>query len=243
MLQTPPFLYKYLPPERVSVVVDCRIRFTQRNKFEDDHELKPDYLSFGTLDEIKRHIVRTTGGAFKSGETLDGLATLIHTDKEQQKLALQVAVSSIKSLDQLGVLSLTVDPHSERMWREYAAQGGGIVVGFDTEHEGFRKLTHPMGVRPVMYSDGALPTFLSMMEQYPFLPLYLKRGDYSFEKEWRSLRLFKDLESHPNEVYLSPFDPACVSNVILGPACRVEREMRDILSGHSRYQHIKISNM
>jgi hypothetical protein len=98
-----------------------------------------------------------------------------------------------------------------------------------------------MGIKAVVYGDGALPTFLAMMEQYPGLPLYLKRGDYSFEQEWRALRLFKDLEAHPNEVYLSPFDPACVSEVIFGPACKVEEEVHDILAEGARYQHVKIT--
>jgi hypothetical protein len=35
--------FKYLPPERFHVLTDCRVRFSQRTAFEDDHELQPDY--------------------------------------------------------------------------------------------------------------------------------------------------------------------------------------------------------
>jgi hypothetical protein len=48
----PPFLYKYLCPERLDVLTDCRIRFSQRTAFKDDHELQQDYATFGNEDEI-----------------------------------------------------------------------------------------------------------------------------------------------------------------------------------------------
>ena len=53
--QIPPVLYKYLHPERLHVLNDCRIRFSQRAVFDDDHELQPDYAIFGTASEIWRY--------------------------------------------------------------------------------------------------------------------------------------------------------------------------------------------
>src|ERR1700733_12975267 len=102
MPNVPRFLYKYLAPERLSVLKDCKIRFTQRKKFDDDHELKPDYLTFGTLEEIKRHIARTGGAAMIPGVAPDKLAALIYGDPKHQKTALQTAVDNIKILDELG---------------------------------------------------------------------------------------------------------------------------------------------
>jgi len=51
----PPVLYKYRPPERLDVLTDCRVRFSHRSAFEDDHELQPDYAIFGTESEIWRY--------------------------------------------------------------------------------------------------------------------------------------------------------------------------------------------
>src|SRR5438094_9356899 len=53
----PPVLYKYLPPERLHVLSDRRVRFSQRTVFEDDHELQPDYAIFGTASEIWRYAI------------------------------------------------------------------------------------------------------------------------------------------------------------------------------------------
>lgn len=53
----PPVLYKYLPPKRLHVLKDCRVRFSQRTAFPDDHELSPDYLHFGTEKEIWEFVI------------------------------------------------------------------------------------------------------------------------------------------------------------------------------------------
>lgn len=191
--QVPPVLYKYVTANRLDVLANCRLRFSQRTVFEDDRELQPDYKAFGTVEEIERHIRRTAGAVPGAG----ALARAIAADPKHQERAIQAAVRNIKSIDDLGILCLTENGNSERMWNEYAANGAGFVVAFDTTHVGFAELTAPMGIRPVSYSDVGFATFLGMMENSPFEPLYRKRMDYSFEQEWRSIRLLKNLERGP----------------------------------------------
>ena len=235
----PPVLYKYLSAGRLDVLKTCRVRFTQRRFFEDDHELQPDYARFGTVDEIKRHIQRTPSARI-SWLILEQQAQLLADNPKYQEKAKQTAINSIKSLDEMGILCLSGTYLSDQMWNEYAQNGCGFVVAFDTAHPGFRKITEPLGIRKVFYRDGGFETFLGMMEKSVFEPLYLKRMKYSFEQEWRSIRQLKDLEGGVDDVYLSPFDPACIREIIIRADCGVEQQLRELAAHDERYQHVQV---
>jgi len=236
----PAILYKYLTPERFHVLTDCRVRFTQRKFFPDDHELQPDYHAYGTVDEIRRQIESVGKPLCAIPPRL--LAVLIAINPKHQRKSIETAVNNIKSFDQMGILCLSVTADSEQMWNEYASQGTGFVVGFDTTHAGFRKLTAPMGVLKVSYSSEGFSTFLGMMEKTPFEPLYRKQMEYSFEQEWRSLRLLKNLELHSGEIYISQFDPACVSRIVVGPDCTLKDGLQELVATDPRYEHVPIAD-
>jgi hypothetical protein len=236
----PPILYKYLHTNRLHVLADSRVRFSQRTVFEDDHELQPEYSAFGTVQEIERHILRTPS-AQTPGMSPHELAQRIAADPKHQGKAIEAAVRNIKSINEMGILCLTVTARSERMWSEYADSGRGFVVAFDTSHNGFRKLTHPLGAGKVSYCDKAFATFLGMMENNVFDPLYRKRMKYSFEQEWRSIRLLKDLERYAGDVFLSPFDPTCVREILIRAECPIEKELRDLIARDARYRHTQIT--
>ncbi|MGB6483462.1 MAG: DUF2971 domain-containing protein [Candidatus Acidiferrales bacterium] len=157
-----------------------------------------------------------------------------------QQRAIQAALSNIRSLRVMGIFCLTEVGDCDRMWREYAGEGG-FVIGFDTTHDSFNALRVPGLFGRVSYSDAAFETFLGMMETDFRAPLFRKRMRYSFEKEWRSIRQFKELEHHPDVICLSPFDPACVREIMVRPDCAVQDEIREIVAGDARYAHVKIS--
>jgi|SRR5712692_4869457 len=116
----PPFLYKYVRPERLGVLLDCRIRFSQRTAFEDDRELQPEYATFGTEDEIRRFV--SSGGMLPAEIPPDEMVRTIATDARYQARALEVAKRTMRSPDEFGVLCLTELADSEQMWREYAGR-------------------------------------------------------------------------------------------------------------------------
>jgi hypothetical protein len=235
-------LYKYLRADRLDVLTSCRIRFTQRKHFTDDHELQPDYTGYGTVDEIERQIL--SAGILGTGADparAHALAERIAANPRYQQLALSAAVKNIKSYDALGILCLTVTAQSEQMWSEYADDGSGFVLAFDTTHIGFRNLTSPRGVGKVSYNSEGFPTFLGMKEQSPYEPLFRKRTEYSYEQEWRSLRLLKDLECCSAEIYLALFDPACIRQIIIRADCRVGRQLRELaVQDDKRYRHVQV---
>jgi hypothetical protein len=234
----PPILYKYLSSERLDIFAKCRIRFTQRKFFEDDHELQPDYDAFGTADQIKRYLEAINHASPIPRQLL---ASLIATNPKHQQTALQTAIRNNASIHNMGVLCLTVSNASELMWKEYGREGTGFVIGFDTTHPGFKAMTHPRGVGRVIYSAEGFPSFLGMLENNPYEPLFRKRPQYSYEQEWRSLRLLKDLESHANDLFLATVDPKSILEVAIRPTCAVDQQIREIVAHDGRYSHVRIA--
>ncbi len=126
--------------------------------------------------------------------------------------------------DEFAVLCLSENPQSERMWEEYAGHGRGFVVAFDMTHKGFTMLRKPGQLGKVEYSDKPFPSFLSTYGADTF---FRKRTCYQFEAEWRSVRAIKRFSQvqKPKEgppIYLSPFDPACIQEILITPKCSVE---------------------
>ena len=121
----PPTLYKYLRPNRIDVLRNCSVRFSQRTVFEDDHELQPDYKGFGTLGEIWRFILRS-GTGLDPRVPPNVLVQLIAESPRAQALATRTALRNIKSINEIGIFCLTEAPDSERMWDEYADQRRGL---------------------------------------------------------------------------------------------------------------------
>jgi hypothetical protein len=172
--EVPPVPYKYLRPERLDVLARCRIRFSQRTAFEDDHEFQPDYGRFGNEGEILEmllyhQILRPEGEPIAPGMPLYHFVELVARDQALQEVARdqalqenvqQIAMSSMKSPDQMGVLCLTEAPDSARMWNEYAANGTGFVIAFQTGHSGFESLRTPGKLGKVDYSDERFGSYL-----------------------------------------------------------------------------------
>jgi hypothetical protein len=236
----PPRLYKYLKPERIDVLTSCRIRFSQRNVFDDDHELAPDYAAFGTEAEMWKLVLLKP---FRSDPRvpMNILLRIIAHDRDAQETAKRVALANTKNLDQVGILCLTESPDSDQMWKEYANDGRGFALTFNTAHRGFQKLTTPGVFRQVEYSDDPYGTFLGAFFDHGVGPLYRKRMKYAFEREWRSIRMLHRLEPHPRDMFFSEFDPASVNEIIIRQDCSVERELRQLVATDARYGHVRIT--
>jgi hypothetical protein len=228
----PPVLYKYMPPERFHVLSDCRVRFSQRTAFEDDHELQPDYAAFGTDSEIQRFVICK---GLKQDSRID-------TQTPQwQATAMQTALKVVEeSVNKLAVFCLTETADCQRMWEGYANNGRGFAIAFDTAHAGFEQLKTPGKFGMVSYNYQSFGTVLRTLETEGFAALFRKRMKYAFEREWRGIRGLRRLELHPGNVFLSPFDPACIHTIVIRPACTVETELRRHVGTDARYRHVRI---
>ncbi|HTF25216.1 MAG TPA: DUF2971 domain-containing protein [Candidatus Limnocylindria bacterium] len=136
------------------------------------------------------------------------MVAALSTDRRAQERALAALNRSTIVKDELGCFCLTEVADSERMWREYADHGKGFVVGFDTAHAGFVQQLMPRGrLGKMSYSDEPFGSALGALEDEGAGVMFRKRMKYSFEREWRIVRLLKRLEHNGDGVFRSPFDP------------------------------------
>lgn len=238
----PPLLYKYLAPQRIGVLKDCKVRFSQRSVFDDDHELMPNVSAFGTVDEIWRFIL-AQGLQLPPGLPANVLVQLVAHSPKAQAMASRIAITNMSSLNQFGIFCLTDDPDSERMWSEYGNDGRGFVIAFDTSHKGFKQLTSPGKVGKVSYTDEPFGTYLGMLENDGVSFFFRKRMKYEFEKEWRSVRALSRLESQPGNVFLSTLDPASVKEILIRVEAAIETDVKKLVENDSRYSHVVIRKL
>lgn len=237
----PPVLYKYVPPERLHVLSDCRVRFSQRTVFEDDHELQPDYAIFGTEGEIWRYALSIGFQLARGGLSASVMVAALAGSPRAQKIGIESLQKNIKVRDELGIFCLTEAADCDQMWTEYAGNGRGFGIGFDTAHTGFEQLKGRGHLGKVYYSDEPIGSALgSLWNDDAVGALFRKRMKYAFEREWRAIRMLHRLEHRPGGVFLSSFDTASVCEIIIRPDCTVEANLRQLVADDSRYKHVPI---
>jgi hypothetical protein len=236
----PGTLYKYYRPERVHVLRECSVRFSQRTAFDDERELRPEVAAFGTEEEIRVYMDFDPAFRVKPMWLKEALVHRMLTQKGWQERVTQIAQSNVKASDEFGVFCLCEQPNSNEMWAAYAATTG-FVVAFDTTHASFDSLRNPGKLGKVTYSDEPLGTFLGSYGPEAF---FRKRAKYAFECEWRIIRALHRLErsgehdGHP--VFVAPFDPACVSEILVRPECSVEPELRALIMSGRPYGNVRL---
>jgi hypothetical protein len=236
----PPYLYKYLRPERIDVLATGHVRFSQRSVFDDDHELQPDYGAYGTEQEINRFLAKHVS-AENRRMLPSGIARFVANSASWQNVLKNIARLSMKSPDHFGIFCLTESATSEQMWSEYAGDSRGFVICFDTAHPGFEQLKEPGRIGKVSYSDVPFGTYLGAMEEEGAGIFCRKRTKYAFEGEWRCIRALGQLEQRAPGLFLSPFDPASVAQLFIRANCQVEAELRQFVREDVRYKHVRIT--
>ena len=232
----PPTLYKYLRPERFEDLTKCLIRFSQRQVFEDEFELKPEVKCFGTPDEIAKYMEHEQVPVEIRESVSKGFL-------ERPERFIELASSHLTAPDEYGVLCLTESPGSDRMWKEYANNGEGFVVAFDTSIPEFESLRKPGRLGKVEYSDEPFSSFLTTYGPNTF---FRKRTQYQFEAEWRRLRALKRF-SHVMRpkmglpIYLAPLNPKYICEILIRTSCSVEWQLRSLVSIDARYRHVPVN--
>ena len=235
-MQPPGVLYKYFPAERLDVLRNRLVRFSQIASFNDPLESSP---SWGVPpdERSQQDVVDDTLRAAHRGERV----------RPEDILRAQ----GFSFANVIGTLSLSEDPLSLLMWAHYAQQHEGFVIGFDTSHEFFKsRYEETFGLdelRPVQYQQARpipVDTFaLAMDEDAPFV----KSPEWAYEKEWR-IRKHKEYArtivapESTFPIWLMHLPPSCVLEIILG--CRTRQSARsnlkDILRADGDYSHVTL---
>src|ERR1051325_6261715 len=178
-------VYKYVLPERVDVIENGCIRFTQAAALNDPFEIYPCFSLFNeSLKErsrkvLKREQGRFTASAVVTGELMIPKMVRDHTLKFQRKLG-----------NSYPMLSLTKKRNNLLMWSHYAGAHRGFVIGFDSNSPFFNQ-EKPRRMTPlfeVRYSNKrlVLPRFEECMTGDVHEQILLTKSDHwSYEEEFR----------------------------------------------------------
>ena len=253
-------LYKYLRPERIDVLQNLKIRYTQACALNDPFESFPaiiqkdkEWYKRQFLKRIESEADRYSfSNAVKRKQFIRARKREFdnfyrcYTDEEwlfEQTQSVILLDSAIE-----GYLSLSATNKNILMWSHYAQNHEGFVVGFDKKHRYF-----DYGLMKVEYKDER--PFLDPTQPKQDAGLfYTKSTDWEYEEEYRKSIGFVDSIQLENGNTLLPFpeetpsknDPSlyeiklfdfpkeCISSIIVGwkSAPGLRERIREQLEKH-----------
>lgn len=200
-------VYKYT--NRLEVLETSSLRFTQPDQLNDPLESHPDFREL--IEDIKK---RETAGleAAVAAKILDAI----------EKDAPKAIASEISRLN-IGFLSLSLIPDNDLMWAHYADSHKGFVLGFDGDHQFFKRnnLRKITGLRRIKYSSArVVPANAGFVPADLAEPLFFtKNTSWSYEEEVRVMADLANADIKPTAsdgVYLFNFPPEALLEVIFG---------------------------
>jgi hypothetical protein len=239
-------VYKYLPPNLVSVLVNSTLRFTQAVALNDPFESSPlgTHLNKSLVDGQREWVKQ-------SGIEVTGMGKV-----EVEAYIIQRAREVVQSVTEpvrrnFGILSVSLERSELLMWSHYCDSHRGFVIGFEGLHEYFQKGIPDKrgGLREVIYSEKRphLPPF-DRFSEYNVAEILLltKSLHWSYEKELRMLHNIEhaDINLGPDQgghnIYLFKFPPETVKEIILG--CQISEDKRQELFtvAREKYPEAKI---
>lgn len=255
--------------DRIDVIRDKFIRFTQPALFNDPFESLPVLKSFGPDSNVYKAILNAIDDIDevewekipeedKLDITMDEFkeyvrqnpnrALQIFRDSESNVLPYQRSKLYNLINNAVGILSLAEQPDNLLMWAHYANHHKGYVLGLDSKHEFFTPIKEPEDpintLEKVTYTNKRPEiTLTDVTERDLFL---YKSKKWKYEKEWRFLRYLTDSDKtitrNNQECHLFKLPPACSRVIIFG--CRMKIEVTDnfksILRDDSSLKHVKI---
>lgn len=262
-------VYKYLSPDRIDVLQNCMVRYTQPESFNDPFEVKPNICrlseeqeSYSAFDELISKALRENYEKlpqdFRALVSFDRFYQMAMEEagpnaKEQFYKLVESCIPIVRQMitdgfnKAIGIFSLTEKPDNLLMWSHYAASHEGFVIGFDSNHPYFNEKKGPDDefgyLRQVKYCE-TRPT-LVMIEMSGTDILLVKSTQWDYEQEWRIIRPLQEankiIQADSCPIHLFQFPMTAVKEVILG--CRMsekrKQEIKAILTSES-FQHVRV---
>ena len=228
-------LYKYFPPERIDVLKNSRIRFSQPSSLNDPYERMILVENLSLVQAFKEDQLYELDAMWKTlpKEERSRSNRRIFNKAKQDTLrqvdmklsALTLGNEAMKHIDKsIGILSLSRVNHSLLMWSHYASSFTGFVIGFDAQHEFFNGIT-PAGTRAkplrVCYSSRRTVVSTDDPDYYSKL-LCEKPLEWAYEEEERIMRSFTNevmsggFDSTKNPIYLETFPAELITSLMIG---------------------------
>ena len=234
--------FKYLNPERIDVLQNLKVRYTQACALNDPFESFPGIIQ-KDKEWYKRAFLRNIESEAKHQQFRTDVKRKqyirarkkdfdnfykCYTDEEwlfQQAQEVVLLDSSVQ-----GYLSLSATEKNILMWSHYAQNHEGYIIGFNAEHEYF-----DYGLEKMNYTDKR--PYLDPTQSRQDASLFTtKSTDWSYEQEYRKSHEFVEriqledggsflpfpkatphrLDDNLSKVRLFEFPKCAISSVILG---------------------------
>ncbi|ENM3936739.1 DUF2971 domain-containing protein [Vibrio cholerae] len=242
-------LYKYLPSMRIDVIENLHIRFTQLSSLNDPFEM---YHCFDSSEIIEDVFNQAVNKAHELWFSLSDKEKLEEYDSYQNCLNklnnrhsnAEENMSMTKNLsdelnDKIGILSLSECFSNPLMWSHYADQYRGFVIGFNSDHEWFK--------RPDAFGDPTEIIKVKYLEKKSVISpnsasinqiLGEKSKHWECEKEYRLTSNFSEIKKHPlskpcldefgNKIFLIKIPLDVIKCIYLGPRIDINTENKII---------------
>lgn len=150
-------IYKYLHPDRIDLLQDLHIRFTQPSLFNDPFEMNPYISEIATEEEIDIHLEKNHDDlvmeefsklprSVRRKLNLEQFTSAYKKEEIRKSVkasakgyGLVNARNSLKDAmsKAIGILCLTTKPDNLLMWAHYAESHSGMVIELDSDNEFF----------------------------------------------------------------------------------------------------------
>ena len=244
-------LFKYVPPQRVDILVSEKIVFTPPGKFSDPNEMRLE-LSSAAKKEFKRRLFEQVKK--QAEREIPGYRQLSTRQRKigRKEMTRGLNVGGVgnesfqttiqRESQQIGVLCLCTNIKNNLMWDHYAQGFRGFVIEFDSENNEFKKLGMPWKVE---YQDE--PPAFDYSRPIPHF-FRFKPKCYEYEGEYRIVRpLYEctpEKDENDVELFFRPLPRACVKAVYLGHRMEksVHERILELLKGMEAQKFDVVSN-
>lgn len=265
-LTPPEILYKYLPPERLDVLSNGLIRYTQFGAFNDPFDGQPHFAELSTDEDLKEKMahlipeeIHRAYGSLPSEnqaqmpyELFYAMAMWRAREVAPDMLKNMAAITPFiqnwlrENLDKhIGALSLSEAPDSVLMWSHYSCGHAGFALGFDARHPYFNARLSEVDefrhLRRVKYRNERPNAPLSSLSGVEVF--LVKSADWAYEKEWRIMRPLADSETvadaQPLPAHLFRYPSDAIKEIIIGAKMFpfIRNALLDVLAAQPALRH------
>jgi hypothetical protein len=259
-----PPLFKYLPPQRVDVISNLRIRFTQASSLNDASEFQPPYKGVGKRSVIEKGVrerfrsqhptefaqvyIQFAPDIKRAEKFIDEIMVpewIANVEANREKTIAKI----YEELDtNFGLLSLSETVTSILMWSFYADGGRGFVIEFDPAHAWFdAKRTQDDSfrhLRRVKYVGDRPPEDILSTKDDGVM--YTKTREWEFEMEWRIVQNFNNAaviskkDPYGKDVLLFDVPPSSINSIVFGYKMlpKQEEDLREMVAANSDLKHV-----
>lgn len=218
-------LYKYVHPDRIDILLNAVIRFSQAEAWNDPYEFQPYYQDHIVKNPLKLlHEFSKIVIDYTDNGTVPSLEQIENYEKERTRITNNDIYKYLNK--KIIALSLTEERDNLLMWSHYTNSHSGFVIELNTDTDFFNSndrylykvkygkdrpnvKTNEFGTLVVelvnlITENKAVPT--ARLKELS--KVFKKSLDWSYEKEWRLITLtenannFKSFEDNLNTLYL-----------------------------------------